>query len=648
MKKIIISGMLLLSISQIKAQEKSISLDSVQVTANRTKQNITETGKNVQVITSKEIQALPVNNTDELLRILPGIEIQSRGGFGVQSDMTLRGSTYNQVLILVDGVRVNDPLTGHFNGYVPVVLNEIERVEITKGTASSIYGADAVGGVINFITKNEPSKSDLNVVASVKAGSYGYQGSDLAVLGKQKKWRFSVGVKAQKSDGEQYLNPNLATVASAPENKNTWFETSTYVANIGRELGENWKFNLRSSYDQRSFAAQYFYTSSVYDESVENTSVFFNDLKLSGKNGNFTTDVDLAYRVSTDEFIFNPLFAKNDHETRFGLFQLNQAYKRNEKHTFVYGTQIDFRSIESSDRGDHENFHLGVYGQWVGKMTKNLTTTLSLRGDYDDNYDFEVSPQLNLSYIYKKFVFRGGVGRGIRAADYTERYVSNNLPALSPGRNLGNPDLVAETSFSYEVGFDYYVMDGLKFVATGFYRASDNLIDYVPTPGSEITNVPVTLVPNSEYFYAKNLTAINTAGIELEMWFAKRLNENSKLSVNLGYTFLDSQNPDGEISKYVSSHANHLVNGNIAYSISKFDLGVTGLFKDREEAYSEAIGVELKPQYLVMNANLGYRLLDNRMTIKAEVINIGDEQYSDILGAKMPGRWYMLGASLNL
>lgn len=549
---------------------------------------------------------------------------------------------------MVDGVRVNDPLTGHFNGYVPVVLAEIDRIEITKGTASSIYGADAVGGVINFITKSEPTNSDLNVLANVKAGSYGYQGSDVSVLGKANKWRFSVGVKTQKSDGEHYTNPNYGVVGSAPETKNTWFETSTYAASLGRDLGENWKVNLRSSYDQRSFAAQYFYTASVYDESVENTSIFFNDLKFSGKHGRFTTDIDLAYRVSTDEFIFNPLFAKNDHETTFGLFQFNQTFKMNEKHSFVYGTQVDTRSIESSDRGNHENFHFGVYGQWISRLAKNLTSTLSLRGDYDDNYDFEVSPQLNISYIYDKFVFRGGVGRGIRAADYTERFVSNNLETLVPGRNLGNPDLKAETSWSYEAGVDYYVAEGFKVIATGFYRASDNLIDYVPTLGSDIKNVNVILVPEGEYFYTQNLTVVNTAGLELELWYAKSFGQNSKINCNLGYTFLDSQNPDGEVSKYVSSHANHLFNGNIVYSYSKLDIGFTGLFKDRKGDYSDAIGVELTPQYFVANANIGYRILEDRLKFKAEVLNLGDEQYSDILGARMPGRWYMLGVSLNL
>lgn len=633
------------------AQETKIKvteLDSVQVSANRIKQNITKTGKNVQVITAKDIQMLPVNSTDELLRVLPGIEIQSRGGFGVQSDMSLRGSTFNQVLVMVDGVRINDPLTGHFNGYVPVVLSEIERIEITKGTASSIYGADAVGGVINFITKSEPTNGDLNVIANLKGGSYGYLGSDINLLGKSKKWRFSLGMQSNKSDGEQFVNPNYGVVASAPEMQNTWFETNTFAGSLGRELGKNWKINLRSSYDQRSFAAQYFYTANVYDQSVENTTVFFNNLKLSGQQGKFTTDVDLAYRVSTDEFIFNPLFEKNDHTTQFGLFQFNQTFEWNDKNSFVYGTQVDFRSIESSDRGDHDNFHAGVYGQWINQSIKNFTSTLSVRGDYDDNYDLEVSPQLNVSYIINKFVVRGGAGRGIRAADYTERYVSNNLETLGSGRNLGNPDLIAESSWNYELGADYYINQGFKVVVTGFYRASDNLIDYVPTVGSTITNVSVELDPNGSYFYTQNLTVINTAGVELELWYNKQFSDGSKLNAKLGYTGLTSENPEGEVSKYVSSHATNLINGSLGYSISKLDIGFTGLYKSRESAYSEAIGIGIRPEYFVANANVGVRVLNDRLTIKAEVLNLFDEEYSDILGAVMPGRWFMTGISLRL
>jgi iron complex outermembrane receptor protein len=102
------------------------------------------------------------------------------------------------------------------------------------------------------------------------------------------------------------------------------------------------------------------------------------------------------------------------------------------------------------------------------------------------------------------------------------------------------------------------------------------------------------------------------------------------------------------VSKYVSSHATNLINGNIIYSVSNVDFGVTGLYKERKSGYSDVLNVELKPSYFVANANIGFRLLDNRLTLKGEVLNVFDEEYSDILGAIMPGRWYMVGMSLNL
>jgi len=651
MKNVFLGIILICFGIKINAQDVSdqgIDFDSVEVTSFRTIQNITKTGRNVLVITSDKIKELPVHSTDELLRYVPGMEVQSRGGYGVQSDLTLRGSTFNQVLVMVDGVRINDPLTGHFNGYIPVPLSEIERIEVIKGTASSIYGVDAVGGVVNIITKVEPNNEQLDIDASAKVGSNSYSGYDLSIFGKENKWKFSIGAQSNKSKGQQFTNPNYYLVEGVAPNYNTWFETNTFSGSVGRSLGEHWKIGLRSSFDERNFNAKYFYTASAYDESVERTSVFFNDLKLSGTAGKFKTEIDLAFRQSTDEFIFNPLFTKNNHTTRFGLLQVNQSYRLSDQHTFVYGVQLDTRSIESNDRGNHTNSHAGVYAQWIGTYIKNLTSTVSLRTDYDDNYEWEWSPQLNLAYIYNKFVFRGGLGRGIRAADYTERYVSNNLEKLSPGRNIGNPDLTAESSWSYEAGVDYYLNSGLKIVATGFYRASDDLIDYVPTLGSKINNVPVQLVPDENYLYSQNLSIVNTMGVEVELWYTKQFNSGDALTASLGYTGLESSNPEGTVSKYVSAHAKHLLNGNILMRVNRFDFGLSGLYKMREAAYSNSLDVELKPSYTVVNLSVGMSVLNNKCKIQGEIINLFDEDYSDILGARMPGRWFNIGASVKL
>ena len=135
------------------AQEKDIELSNITITASLLEQEQKETGRNIITIKGESFYSLPVNSIDELLRYIPGIEVQQRGPQGSQSNIILRGGTFQQVLVIIDGVKLNDPITGHFNGYVPIHPSEIERIEVLKGAASAIYGSEAVGGVINIITK---------------------------------------------------------------------------------------------------------------------------------------------------------------------------------------------------------------------------------------------------------------------------------------------------------------------------------------------------------------------------------------------------------------------------------------------------------------------------------------------------------------
>ena len=128
-------------------------LDEILVSASRIQSKKYESGKNITVISQQEIAQLPVNSVDELLQYVGGVNINNRGGFGVQSDIGMRGSTFSQVLVLVDNQRINDPLTAHFNNYVPIPLSEVHHIEIVRGSASASFGADAVGGIIHIKTK---------------------------------------------------------------------------------------------------------------------------------------------------------------------------------------------------------------------------------------------------------------------------------------------------------------------------------------------------------------------------------------------------------------------------------------------------------------------------------------------------------------
>ena len=124
-------------------------LDPVTVTATLTPVSSSVTGRNITVIKGDRFINMPVNSIDELLRYVPGLEVQMRGPMGSQSDLVVRGGTFQQVLVTLDGVRLNDPNTGHFTSYIPISPAEIDHIEILKGAASAIYGSEAVGGVIH-------------------------------------------------------------------------------------------------------------------------------------------------------------------------------------------------------------------------------------------------------------------------------------------------------------------------------------------------------------------------------------------------------------------------------------------------------------------------------------------------------------------
>ncbi|MCB9249497.1 MAG: TonB-dependent receptor [Ignavibacteriales bacterium] len=128
-------------------------MDSIVVTANRVPVSFSETGRTIDVITQREIEQLPVTNIQDLLEQVSGIDIKQRGPEGVQADVSIRGGNFEQSLILIDGIKLVDPQTGHHNMNLPVSFSQLERVEILKGQGSRIYGSNAFSGVINLITK---------------------------------------------------------------------------------------------------------------------------------------------------------------------------------------------------------------------------------------------------------------------------------------------------------------------------------------------------------------------------------------------------------------------------------------------------------------------------------------------------------------
>ncbi len=638
---------ILLFISTFARGQMMTGLDTVVVKTTRIPLQLTETGRNISVLEGKDIQKMAFTSLDELLQYIPGIEVQSRNAFGAQGDISMRGATFTQVMVLVDGMKLNDPLTAHFNSYIPVTPAEIERIEVLRGAASAMYGADAVGGVINIITKGFSSEreEESEISGQLNYGEHRLVSAQQGFSVRKDRFYAGGGFYLNQSDGE-YIEEQLLENTTL-EGYNNFFNLKTVGLSLGYRLNNNWSIQARSAYDDRNFSARYFYTASPFDKSVETTRNWWNQLRVAKTGKNSSTDLQLAYRNGTDEFVFSPDFpSTNEHTTQFWNLNLNHLQIVSEGLSLKFGGQADRRAVESTDRGNHDDMHYGAYAMGVYRPTQQLNLTGSMRLDYDDNYGLEFTPQLNISYVLPNITLRASAGRSIRAADYTERYVSFKLENLTPGRNLGNPNLEAERAWSEEIGLDYRLTPHWQLRATAFFRQSSNLIDYVPTNETDIPNNQ-NLQEGAEYFYATNITDVQANGLEFESWVNTSLGEQASLQWSLGYTYLNTSNEEDVISVYISSHARHLLTTNLILESGKLELALNGLYKERPARQAAAINARLTPSYQLWNARLGYQLTE-QFGLNLQAHNLFDEDYQDILGAQMPGRWVMGGVRFKL
>lgn len=634
--------------SSIFAQDL-IELNQINVSATRLEMPAKETGKSVTILSSKEIQELPVQSIDELLRFIPGVNLNARQGFGVQSDIGMRGSTFAQVVVLVDNVRLNDPLTAHFNNNIPISIAEIDHIEIIRGPASASFGADAVGGVIHIKTKTYQSEevgNSLHTSGNLTMGENNLILSDVGFSGTNGKHRYSMSLRSVNAAGEEFENPNFALGNSPDSLYNNFFHLSTFSGAYAYRINNYWNAYARLSYDKRDFAAKYFYTRSIFDESTEVVDSWWSQVALKRKGPKHETEINLGYKNTDDVFTFNPLFTANEHTTQLLSLNVNDQFYLNSQAKLAVGTQIQHRRIVSTDRGDHQNSSVGLYGILNYPLSPKLASTTSLRLEYDDNFGLEVLPQVSLAYTEDRSVVRASIGRSIRAGDFTERYISHLIPNLSPGRNIGNPDLEAETAYTADLGIDYYASASTFLSATIFYRFANNLIDYGITNANDIDNAS-NLQAGEEYFYAQNVSESNTLGLELYARKSFELGNFDRLSAQLGYNWLKTSNEDSLVSKYLSNHPKHNVSLNLLYDAKRFQLSTVSNFIQRNPELVESIGAAVEENYSITNLKLAYKIRQDQFKVFGQVVNLFDTQYQEILGARLPSRWFMLGIEWN-
>lgn len=616
------------------AQNDTINIKEIEIKANRVPVTYYEKSRNLTVIEQSEIKALQANSIIDVLEYVGAVDVRQRGAAGVQADIGIRGGSFEQVLILVNGAKISDPQTGHHNMNIPVDINDIQRIEILHGSGARIYGANAYSGAINIITGTS-SKNSIN--ASVSAGEFGLLSGNASV-------NYNVGaIQNYVSFSKNICNGYI---------ENTDFNISNFLYHSSVDLGKS-KMEVQAGYNQKEFGANSFYTV-AYPNQFEATKTTFVNARM----------------VSGGKIKIKPGVYWRRHQDRFELFRDNPAswYVGHNYHlTDVIGVDattgftsklgttalgLDFKTdkILSNKLGDLMNETIEVPGEPDGlftksahrdnfsffidhkKQIKDVNISGGIMTAWNSDYGFLFYPGVDVSYkLSNTFQFYTSANKSLRIPTYTELYYADPI-------NKGNPNVKPEDAITYEIG----VKSGNKYISnklTIFERFGKNTIDWVKNPDDLVWEV-------------MNISEINTKGIELQGKIAMRniVSEKFPLNyINYGYTYL-AQNKQTEdlISKYALDYLKHKVYlGTNFEFFKKISLNVNGTFQKREGTYSDLSNFEVKyPSIFLLNTSLAYKA--KFFNVFIECSNILNEQYNDIGGVLMPGRWFKTGISTNI
>lgn len=613
-------------------------LDEIEVSAQRSPALYSQVARIISVIERKEIESSPAQSIQDLLEYVAGVDVRMRGAEGVQADVSIRGGTFDQTLILLNGINITDPQTGHHNLNIPVSISQIERIEILEGPAARVYGPNSFSGAINIVTRQTGSNL---IDLQLSAGSFVYIDADLAGSFKTGKLQNTLSLNKKKSDG--YI-------------ENTDFD----IANIfysNQLIFDKGKASFQLGFSEKGFGANSFYTPR-YPNQYEETKSLISSIKWE----------------SNSKFHITPVIYWRRHQDRFELFRDNPPswYTSHNYHlTNTYGGNInswvqsdwgksafgiEFRSEnilsnvlgeemeppvkvpgenaefnKSKSRNIISGFleHIFYSNKWMlsAGLLSNYISESSLGINFFPGVDvsYKISPDLRM---YSSF------NTSLRMPTFTDLYYSGPT-------NIGNADLKPEKTASLEGGFK--LNSGfMQGYLTGFYRNGADIIDWVKLNGED-------------KWQPQNLTQINSYGSEIQIQFnlKKHFGHTLPNKIYFNYLFNNLEKENSEfISYYVLDYLKHKFVGSINQTIFKgvtIDLKIS--YQDREGTYTifedGNWGSEVNyDPFWIFDGKVSYSI--KKLSFYVSVNNIFDLNYIDIGNIVQPGRWSKFGMSYQI
>jgi outer membrane cobalamin receptor len=547
-------------------------------------------GRAVWVLTRSDIAKLPVRSVEDLLRFASSVDVRARGPH-VQSDFAIRGGSFGQTLVLLDGIRMNDAQSGHHNSDVPLTLDDIERVEVLLGAGSSLFGADALGGTINIITRAPEKGSD----ASLVGGEHGLVGGRERVAFGGGDIKQSIAVEAVRSSGFD-VDRDFGTFAAS---------TRTTIGSRTRVL-----FGVV----RKDFGANGFYGPSESRETTDQTAVaVMHGFHVSA----WRSTTQVQYRSHGDHFLYDrhrPGVAENLHRTHSVTLVAKSNRTIGSTLRVSAGVEAGGDWIASSNLGDRSFRRISGFFELQQRIRSRVILYPGLRYDAYSRFGDSWSPAIAMrAAVAPGMSLRASAGHAFRVPTFTELYYRDpNHEAQS--------NLTPERGWSAEAGGDWVAGARLIMRGTVFLRRDRDVIDWI-RPSI------------AERWRTTNVRRVSGQGVELGLRHTIR--DAGLLDVQ--YTFLDNDANalTGLLSKYVLEFAAHNLVLSGSLPAPGFTIGPRVAWTRRNDGRSYAT-VDFRASRAI-----------GRTTLFVDAANLFDRAYEEIIGVAMPGRWISAGIRLS-
>ena len=617
----ILLGVLFLAISNYSLAEEidtaAYELEKIVITATKTEAYQTEIGSSTTVITSKDIKKTAKFTVEELLRDVPGVTVAQSGPFGGSTSIYLRGAKPGHTLVLIDGVEVNDPMKSDRSfDFAHLTTDNIERIEVVRGPQSTLYGSDAIGGVINIITKKGKGKPKWEI--SSEAGSHNTFKESANLSGSTKTLSYSLSASRLDSKG-------ISKARDGAEKDG--YKNTSVSSKIGYRFFDNAELNLAIRFTDaktaldcggyqddpnytawwRDVAAKFAFDQKINSWWEHILSFSYNDVRRKNRNEKdnaSTVDLQDWYKGDSKKFEWQNNFSIADWDTITCGFEYEKERGTSYYRSGTTVTKLDRKNVDNK----------GYYFQNQFQFWKVLFITPGLRIDNHELFGTETTYKLSSAYLLPIGTrLKANWGTGFKAPSLYQLYYPS----------YGDPNLKPDESKSYDFGFEQSLWEGrFSFGSTYFYNDFKNMVDYDTT--------------TSKY---KNIGRAETEGIETEVSF-KPLKD---LTTSVNYTYLNTK--DKDTGKKLTKRPQNRVGLNLNWAfLEKGNLNLGATYVGRTWDNS-ANTLKVKP-YTKVDLSIYYDFT-KIFQLSAKLENLLDRKYEEVRGYSTAGRSFYAGGKVT-